>query len=261
MDAGTDSPIIVGSPVPRAGTTLVQRLLCSAPNTLIYGDVVGQEMDFLSKYALMRRQMLAAHDSIAIPQREGVSAGNVNDFITSLAPPAATMDRQWREAALTWLRGCAEDAASAGRTVWGWKLAGPDGYGLGMLAAWLPAARWVWIEREPRDCFRSAKAARMVSGAEDARAFLHQSRESSRLWTLAAGASGLRLEYSAMLADPAGTVRRLEEFTGASGIDTEVFTKRINEAGARWTPPADLSPEEDAIFATGSPSQSHSAAA
>lgn len=45
MSAVPHSPVIVVSPALRAGTTLVQRLLSSAPNTLIHGDLVGQDVE------------------------------------------------------------------------------------------------------------------------------------------------------------------------------------------------------------------------
>ena len=47
----TFPPVIIASLVPRAGTTLVQRLLCSAPDALIYGDTVGQQVEFLARHA------------------------------------------------------------------------------------------------------------------------------------------------------------------------------------------------------------------
>jgi hypothetical protein len=248
MSSAPTSPVIVISPAVRAGTTLVQRLLCSAPNTLIYGDLTGQEMDFLAKYVYSRQQMLAHHESLAGPQREVVRAGGTDEFLTALTPSPTMQHRQWRDAALAWLRGCEEDAAAQGRSVWGWKLAGVDGFALSTLAAWLPEARWIWVRRKIEDCFRSAKAAHMAEGTEGARQFFLQAEHSTRMWQAAGMKHRLELDYHAMLADPAGTVQRLEAFTGASGIDPAVFGRKINDIGARWNPPASLTPEENAIF-------------
>jgi hypothetical protein len=39
----TLAPVIVASPVPR--------LLCSAPDALVYGDSVGQQMEFRARHA------------------------------------------------------------------------------------------------------------------------------------------------------------------------------------------------------------------
>lgn len=247
IDAAS-SPVIIVSAALRAGTTMVQRLLCSAPNTLIYGDTTGQEMDFFAKYAFSRQQMMTNHESLAGPQRDAVRAGRTDDFITALTPSPTMQHRQWQDAALAWLRGCAEEAAALARPVWGWKLAGVDGYALSTLAAWLPEARWIWVQRKTEDCFRSAKAAHLAEGAEGARQFSLMAQHSTRLWHAAGMKHRLELDYHSMLADPAGTVQRLEAFTGASGIDPAVFDRKINDIGARWNPPAALSPEESAVF-------------
>lgn len=245
-------PVIVFSPAMRAGTTLVQRLLCSAPNTLIYGDLMGQEMDFFAKVSVMKQQALLHYESLAAVQR-GAARTDAGDFLTMLTTPPAVYARQWRDAALAWLRGCEEEAAAQGRGVWGWKVAGVDGVAIAPLAAWLPEARWIWIERDLRECCRSAKAARMLNGAADVEQFCQAARLSSQLWRSAPVRHRLELDYAAMLADRAGTVRALEDFTGARGIDPSVFDLRINEPGARWTPPAELTAEEEAAFHQSSP--------
>lgn len=248
MSETAASPVIIVSPALRAGTTMVQRLLCSAPNTLIYGDTTGQELDFFAKYAFSRQQMMLNHESLAGPQREAVRAGRTDDFITALTPSPTMQHRQWQDATLAWLRGCADEAAALGRPVWGWKLAGVDGFAFSMLAAWIPDARWIRVQRNVEDCFRSAKAAHLTEGAEGARQFLMQAEHSNRMWHAAGIKHRLELDYMTMLADPAGTIRQLETFTGAAGIDPGVFSRKINDIGARWNPPAALTPEETAIF-------------
>lgn len=250
MSAVPTPPVIVISPALRAGTTLLQRLLCSASNTLIYGDLTGQELDFLAKYAFSRQQMLAHHESLAGPQREVVRSGGTDEFLTALTPAPTMQHRQWRDAALAWMGGCEEDAAAQGRPVWGWKLAGADGFAFATLAAWLPEARWIFIRRQVADCFRSAKAAGLVDGVDDARKFFQQAEQSDRMWRAAPIAHRLELDYTAMLDDRCGTVSRLERFTGAAGIDPTVFERKINEPGARWNPPAGLTAEEAAVFQT-----------
>lgn len=248
MSAIPPSPVIVISPAVRAGTTLVQRLLCSAPNTLIYGDLVGQEMEFFAKYSNSKEQMMRLQAGQIAPVRTAVLAGRTDDFITPLAPTLACYTNSLHDAALTWLGGCAAEAASAGRPVWGWKLAGADALALPRLAAWLPEARWVWVERNLADCFRSAKAAGLMIGATDAAVFARHS-VSSRAAFSPFLEQALVIDYATMTADPAGTVKRLEEHTGARGISEKAFRVRVNRTGsADWLPPADLTPEEEAAL-------------
>jgi hypothetical protein len=239
------TPVIIVSSCVRAGTTLAQRLLCSAPNALVYGDSVGQEMEFFAKYAAVKEQMLAFHAFSAASMRTAVLAGDTSDFITALAPPAAALVAGWRAAALAWLQTCVDDAQAAGRPVWGWKMAGADAQALAGLAAWFPEARWILVRRDLADCFRSAKAAGMVSGPRDAANFAHAAWATAKAFeTLAPRA--LALDYALMTQDPAGAVAALEAFTGARGIQADVFKTRVNQVGqAHATPPASLAPEEE----------------
>ena len=242
------SPVIVVSPAVRAGTTLVQRLLCSAPNTLVYGDTVGQEMEFFAKYATVKEQMLRFQESGAAPMRAAVLAGDTSDFITPLAPPVSVHVAGLRAAAQAWLNTCAEDAAAAGREVWGWKMAGADAMTLPRLAAWFPDARWIWVQRDLADCFRSAKAANMVADVPDAEQFAAAAVASASAFEPIAPAA-LVLDYALMVADPARTVQALEDFTGARGIDADVFKVRVNQPGQTVTvPPAALTAGEEAAL-------------
>ena len=241
-------PVIVVSPAIRAGTTLVQRLLCSARNTLVYGDTVGQEMEFFAKYAAVKEQMLRFQESAAAPLRAAVLAGDTSDFITPLAPPASVHVAGLRAAALAWLQSCADDAAAAGREVWGWKMAGADAMALPRLAAWFPDARWVWVQRDLVDCFRSAKSANMVAGEADAEQFAAAAVASAAAFEPIAP-QALVLDYARIVADPAGTVSALEDFTGARGIDAGVFKVRVNQPGqAVAVPPAAITPGEEAAL-------------
>ncbi len=249
MSRFTNSPVIVMSPAVRAGTTLVQRLLCSAPNTLIYGDTAGQEVEFFARYAAIKTQVLYSQQQMTAPVRSAVLAGDVSDFITPLAPALSAHIEGLRDAAMAWLRACEKDAQSAARPVWGWKLAGADAVALASLAQWFPEARWVWVTRDLADCYRSAKAAGMVHSAADAVNF-RRSAEAALTAFTPLESRALHLNYEAMVSDPEGTVRLLETHTGAAGIDAAVFAKRVNQTGSVvCVPPADLSPEESAVFA------------
>jgi hypothetical protein len=251
------NPVIVLSAAVRSGTTLVQRLLCSAPNTLIFGDSVGQEMEFFAKYAAVKEQMLRFQESFVAPVRTTVLAGGTDDFITSLAPTSQRHLAGYQAAAFAWLAVCQEDALAARRPVWGWKLAGADAAVLPLLAAWFPEARWIWVERDLADCFRSAKAAGMMQGPDDAANFV-QAAAAARAAFAPLRDRALVLDFHIMTADPAATMRQLESHTGACGIAERVFSVRVNQAGANaYVPPAALSAEEERALAL--PSIAHAA--
>jgi hypothetical protein len=249
IDPTEISPVIVLSPLQRSGTTLIQRLLCSAPNTLIYGDTVGQETEFFAKYALARGQMVGFQQSQIAPVRRAVLGGDVSDFITPLAPTMETYLSSFRAAACAWLAGSQREALEVQRPIWGWKLAGADGTSLPTLAQWFPTARWIWIDRDIKDCLRSAKAANMFGSAADAGMMARHAVFSRQVFSSLHLENLLTLDYTAMLSNPADTVSRLEKFTGAIGIDPAVCARRVNDLGnPNWVPPAALSDEETAAI-------------
>lgn len=94
MSALPSSPILVVSPALRAGTTLLQRLLCSAPNTLIQGDLVGQEMEFFAKYDTPKKQMMRLQEGQIAPVRNaaltwpggGAAEAALGETTITLAP-------------------------------------------------------------------------------------------------------------------------------------------------------------------------------
>ena len=132
--------------------------------------------------------------------------------------------------------------------MWGWKLAGADGLSLTKLAAWLPEARWIWIERDIADCFRSAKAANMMQGPADAANFA-AGAAASRAAFASIAPRALNFAYASMVADPAETVRLLEAHTGASAISENVFSVRVNITGSSvYVPPVELTAEEEAAL-------------
>jgi hypothetical protein len=242
-------PVVVLSPLQRSGTTLVQRLLCSAPNALIYGDNVGQEIEFFAKYAQARQAMLGFQQSQFSPVREAVLRGDVSDFITPLAPTMKTHVSGFGAAARAWLKGCQEEAAESGRDVWGWKLAGADASTLSFLVEWFPEARWIWIERDLIDCLRSAKAVEMFCGAAEAAVFAQRAAASREVFSNLQLNHVLRLDYGAMTADPESMLRLIENFTGAVGMDVTVFERRVNQLGcATRILPVNLTDEEMAAI-------------
>ncbi len=243
------SPVIVLSPLQRSGTTLIQRLLCSAPNALIYGDTVGQEVEFFAKYGMARGQMISFQQAQIAPTRQAVLSGDVSDFITPLAPTMETYIAGFRAATCAWLDGCHREAIEASRPIWGWKLAGADATAIPTLAEWFPQARWIWIDRDISDCLRSAKAANMFSSAIEAGLMARQAQFSRQVFSTLRLENLLSLDFITMIANPADTVARLEKFTGASGIDSALFDHRVNDLGnPNWVPPVELSEEETAAI-------------
>ncbi|MFC4990681.1 sulfotransferase [Rubritalea tangerina] len=243
-------PVIVLSPIVRSGSTLLQRLLCSAPNTLIYGDTVGQEIEFLANYATTRELMLRTQQATIEPVRSKVLQGDVSEFITPLSPSLAGSLKGFQDAAKTWIEVCRKESLDHGRDVWGWKMAGAEASTLARIAQWYPDAKFIWIERNLKDCLTSAKAAGMVAGKEQASAMIQRAQACKQAFTNLQ-ANKLSLSFETILQNPASTIQQLEQFTGAMGIDPSVFDERINQFGSKsYLPPTPLTHEEEAVLTT-----------
>jgi hypothetical protein len=244
------TPVVIFSPIVRSGSTLLQRLLCSAPNTLIYGDSVGQEVEFFAHYGTTRELMLRSQQSTIDPVRTLVLQGNVSEFITPLSPSLAGNLRGFQAAAETWIDVCRREALEAGRSIWGWKMAGAEPSSLARIAQWYPDAKFIWIERDLAACLSSAKAANMLEGEDQARALVNKAQACRQAFSNLS-VNKLHLDYEAVLKSPEETVLQLEKFTGAKGIDLKVFDERINQFGnASYISPTPLSREEEAATFT-----------
>lgn len=190
--------------------------------------------------------MLRSQQSTIEPIRSAVLNGNVSDFITPLSPSLQGSLKGFQEAALTWIDVCRSEALDHGRPIWGWKMAGADPHSLTRIAQWFPDAKFIWIERELSDCLASAKASGMLDGAEQAESYVKRAKQCSQAFA-SLSANKLHLNYAEMLESPRETISKIEDYTGAQGIDPSVFDERINQFGnASYLPPSPLTLAEAA---------------
>ena len=246
------NPIIILSSSQRSGSTLLQRLLCSAENALIYGDPVGHEVEFLVNYAASKRLILEQTDFYNNAMRESVIGGSDDQFIASMTPEKSIFLDALKESALHWLKACEQDAHDAGRDLWGWKLAGVNGFSVNTLAEWLPEARFITLSRNLTEVIKSAKAAQIIQCDQGFEHVCKTWEEGNRvLQQLASDRPGrvLELDYTSMIDQKKETISQLEKFTGAIAIKHEVFAKKMNQYGSDSVlPPDELTEAEKAII-------------
>lgn len=225
-------PLLLTSPATRSGTTLLQRLLCSATNALIYGEEVGKDLD-VPLQVLASRELVYRHGR---PRFEGhldrLLAGDGDGWMVDLLPPLDGYLDALRAGALAGLAHCGEHARAIGRPVWGFKYPGWSPPLVRMLHAQAPALRVIYVVRGLADTLSSAKAWHGFVDEREAEDFCAQwlaHRRFMRDW--AQGHPVLELRLEALLAAPAEGLEALAEFTGARDMDASVLTRRIN-AGA-----------------------------
>lgn len=241
-------PIIILSAGPRMGTTLVQRLLCSATDCLIYGDTIGNDAAFLISYLNSKQFALRNHSYHSDPMLAPVLAGGVSEFIADLAPESTGYLESLSRAMAGPLEHCRHVARDHGRPHWGWKLAGAQAWMVRQLPAMLPKARIIHVDRDLVATVRSAKTGLMIGKGADFERFVAEVAANRTALAELSGLPVLRLRLEELLAEPENCLVRLQEFTGVSLIDRSVLTVKVNHPHSPWVAPVEISADEEAVI-------------
>ncbi len=248
------SPVLVTSPTVRSGTTLLQRLLCTSPDALIYGEEIGKDLDLQLQISSSRRLVYGHSRQRFTESLERVVAGDADDWILDLMPDLDGYLDALHRGAFAGLEHCRQHAASLGRPTWGFKYPGWPPHLVRQLFDHLPGTRVVYLVRPLADTARSAKAWGAISDEAGLQAFctqwaqgvafMQQWRQSHPVLVLA---------FDELVAQPAPALARLQDFLGIRGIDPRVLERRINNLTQGldtrhghndYLPPATLSPRE-----------------
>lgn len=251
------SPVLVTSPTVRSGTTLLQRLLCSSPDALVFGEEIGKDLD-LQLQIFSSRKLVYAHSRQRFASGlERVLAGDSGDWILDLMPDVDGYLDALHRGAFAGLDYCRQRAEQAGRPVWGFKYPGWPPHLTRQLFEHLPGTRVVFLVRDLADTARSAKAWGAIADVHDLQALCAQWAQGvafMQQWQH--DHPVLVLSFEALLAEPAAELARLQDFLGVSGIDARVLDQRINNLTQGldtrhghndYIPPASLAAPEMAL--------------
>lgn len=250
----TNAPIFILASGQRCGSTLIQRLLNSHPNILIWGEQQGHLNRFLSEYRSLRiwcnRQK---------PLRNVYLTKGYDHFLANMMPS----DEQLRDAAVAYLKGLFEiPAEQLGKSIWGFKEVRYDANVAIFLQNCFPHARFIHLTRHIVDCFVSLKRWELEPGPWN------------REWTIIALNNWVRINasfctnpnrfphllqvrYEDLVADPNTFLRILAEFLGLeeADLDQNIFGRRLYDVGSDGVVdnrpqirPSDLDSEERALL-------------
>jgi hypothetical protein len=247
-------PLIVTSPLQRSGTTLLQRLLCSAPNTLIYGERAAQELEFFLSIHAYKVQEYAARRQANTRALAGVLQGQVNDWILELTPDTDGYLQALQEAAFAGIAYCRAFALAQGRPVWGFKYPAWDPGVLKMLRRLMPRARLLFIVRNLLPALRSAKAQHMLDTEAELRRLCQAWQAGmSYIAELGDDPGVLAVRYEDLIARPDEVLQAIAAFSHAERLDRSVLDQRINVLPGQqfdvqsvdgYVPPVELSAAE-----------------
>lgn len=222
-------PILISSPVPRSGTTLLQRLLCSSPNTLIYGEGCANDINMFSTIISQKQTFLNTNKEWRNQQLANVLAGQTNSWIPDLMPDIDDYLEAIKIAGLSFIQ-CYQDAAKkSGRPIWGTKLPDWNIHSLVQVHKFLPKSKIIYLVRNLEDCLRSAKANQLVQGFEEVQRFCHiwKQNKDYALQNLK-GARVFHLSYEDLVSNSTEVIQKIALFTHSDGIDASVLAHKVN---------------------------------
>lgn len=242
-------PIIVTAPTIRCGTTLLQRLICSSPDALLFGEPAGNDLVTALRVIKVQTSMYAANRGQFAEGLDAFAAGNRNDWMIDLMPDLDGYLRALVDGYLQPLAYCRDFALRAGRRVWGVKYPGWSPEVLQAIMTFLPRAKLIYIHRDIVPALRSAKARGSVRRGAELTAFCAQwSANMQMAAQLRDSDRVMVMSYDQLADDAERTLRRLEAFTGVTNIDRGVLAHRVNDWSRdderEYIPPAELTDGE-----------------
>ncbi len=223
------NPILISSPVRRSGTTLLQRLLCSSSNALIFGESCANDFNLLTNLLVSKQMVLGQNKEWRNTQLASVLNKETNDWIPDLMPDIDNYLEAVKKASFSILGHYKEFAKENQCSVWGAKLPEWNIFSLVQTHDFFPESKVIYLVRNLPDCLRSAKSIGMVHRLEDMQYFCNtwkQNKEfaSQRL----KGERVLHINYEDLISNPKEIIEKIALFTGAKGIDLSVIESKIN---------------------------------
>jgi hypothetical protein len=197
---------------------------------------------------MQKRSMYGRKEKWRSDQLRQVLSGEVNDWIPDLMPDTTAYLEKFEESVEHFFQFFAEFSGRYGREQWGVKLPGWNVFQLEQILRMIPQTRIVYIYRDLGACIRSAKLMQFCADLPATQQFAH-------FWQMNLSQAKQRLQredvlwidYAELVADPLPVISQMEQFTGSRPIDPKVLEHRINDYGQNLIPPAELSPEENAL--------------
>jgi hypothetical protein len=222
-------PLIVTSPTPRSGTTLLQRLLCSSRSTLIYGEQCAQDLElFLNIYAFKMQEYNYQRERNQ-QNLNKVLQGDVNDWFQDLMPGTDGYLSAMQNAAFAGVAYCRDFARGAGRSNWGFKYPGWGEGTIRLLQAVMPQARFLFIIRDLGACLKSAKAQQLVITLSDAQEFCQKWAKNITFYNSLRGDKSVSIvNYASLVEKPDEVVQEIAEFLGIQDMEVDVIQKKVN---------------------------------
>jgi len=263
MTSKQHQPICIASPVRRSGTTLIQRLLCSSPNALIYGESCANDFNLLLNLLTSKQLQFQHNKDWYNQQLQTVLEGNVNLWMPDLMPDIDGYLEAYKKMVHTHAEHFHSFAEQKGFSHWGMKMPEWNPSALVWIKQAMPATKIIYLHRNLEDCIRSAKAIDMIRGIQEVTQFCQiwkQYGDYAR--THLNDELVLHMNYEDLIANPKGWIQTIENFTGVENINPTVLQAKVNTydndpklktTEDKYLKPAELTEEERSVIKSFSP--------
>ncbi len=251
-------PICIAAPVRRSGTTLLQRLLCSATNALIYGETCANDFQSMAGMYANKEPFMNHAKDWRNDQLKKVLNGEVNDWIPDLMPDIDYYLKSYKNIIQVLIDTYGGFAKEQGKEVWGMKFPEWNPASLKYLQELLPGTKIIYLHRNLSDCVRSAKRIEMLINESEINQFCHIWRQyTDYAREQITGENVLHVEYEKLIANPEEWIKAIEDFTGAKNIQASVLAVKVNtysndqrlKSNESYLQPAELTESEQELVA------------
>jgi Sulfotransferase family len=245
------APIIISSPTTRSGTTLLQRLLCSSDNAIVYGEVCSSDLDLYLNFFVNRAMMYQFNRVKLDSSLAAFKQGEVNDWILDLMPNLDGYLSALGNACFAGIDYCRVAALEMNRPVWGFKYPGWTPAVLNALRQMMPGFKLLYIHRDLLDCVKSEKARGNLGSLEEFKNYcLTWMQNLEFVLGLKDHENVLLVNYADLISQPQATIQSISDFSGATNIQRSVLNVKVNtfkdanSSHTGYVAPAELNAEE-----------------
>ena len=249
------APVIVSAPTGRNGITLIQRLLNSSSQIIVYGENAHLVSTFPG---LSNSIVQLLNNKLIFDQAlQHFLNGNTDGWTSNLWPDVSGYIRITLENTFRYFEYYSNFSAKKGFNQWGIKNPMTNPGMINNFRMLLKRARFIIIYRNIFDVVRSAKARKFASNMTKIGNLAEQWQNNLLPILKRDTESILCIKYEDLVQNPGSEIQKLEHFANIKNIDKSVLSRKINtfkgdvrngHSPNQYIKPVDITDEESEII-------------
>jgi hypothetical protein len=221
------SPLFITAPTARNGVTLLQRLVNSSKQMIIYGE----NTNFMNVVPKLVHSSVQVHNERSAEfneARKQFLEQTTEGWTSNLWPDPQPLMMVAFEAFYKSVLVYQQCSQKYGYQRWGIKNPLSEPQMIERLRILMPQARFAFVYRDPIDVIKSAKSRKFITTVEQLQQYAAQWKE---ILTTVVGYGFEQvkvIKYENLIDNPDPIIDQLERFAGITGIDRNVMNRKIN---------------------------------